>query len=71
MYCDLIYPGWNENEYMNHPDHYSSEFFRLPGISVMLDFLNDDEETDLLQAIDTIPWDVSQSGRRKQVSIYG
>lgn len=44
-------------------------------IMFQLDFLSKDESESLMQALDKIPWERSQSGRRKQVyilvSIYG
>ena len=33
----------------------------------MLDFVSINEELELLQQLDEVPWDVSQSGRCKQV----
>ena len=38
----------------------------FPGILIVEDFISEDEETQLLADLDVLPWDVSQSGRRKQ-----
>ena len=38
----------------------------FPGILVVQDFISEDEETQLLADLDVLPWDMSQSGRRKQ-----
>lgn len=32
-----------------------------------LNFLNEDEAKKLMEALDYLPWQISQSGRRKQV----
>jgi hypothetical protein len=34
-----------------------------------LDFLNENEAEKLIKALDYLPWEASQSGRRKQVNI--
>jgi len=36
------------------------------GIVVIPDFISSDEETELVKNLDDLPWDISQSGRRKQ-----
>ncbi|XP_046986175.1 alpha-ketoglutarate-dependent dioxygenase alkB homolog 4-like [Schistocerca americana] len=38
----------------------------FPGIYTQLDFLTPEEEAILINGIDEMPWDLSQSGRRKQ-----
>lgn len=40
----------------------------FPGVFVMPDFLSPNEEKQLMTYIDSLQWDGSQSGRRKQVS---
>lgn len=35
-----------------------------------LDFLSENEEADLMKGIDEMPWELSQSGRRKQVYFF-
>lgn len=68
MYCDKVYPGWDEYEYLKHPFHDVVGFNnKVSGIFIQLDFITDDEETSLITALDSMPWDTSQSGRRKQV----
>jgi len=39
---------------------------KFPGIHIVPDFLSKDEEKVLVEELDTLPWDSSQSGRRKQ-----
>jgi len=34
-----------------------------------LNFLNEDEAKKLMEALDYLPWQASQSGRRKQVHL--
>lgn len=52
----------------DHPAHNSQEGIEFPGVYVGTDFLSEEEEIILMQGIDGMPWDISQSGRRKQVS---
>jgi len=40
--------------------------FRLPGILIIEDFITEDEQDKLVNDLDNLEWDVSQSGRRKQ-----
>ncbi|KAK9302796.1 hypothetical protein QLX08_005291 [Tetragonisca angustula] len=63
--CDKAWPGWDINLYKNHPNHKgtSTEF---PGVYIKLDFLSPCEIKSLKNALEEIPWEVSQSGRRKQ-----
>lgn len=67
MYCNKAYLGSNENEYLNHPNHTETKFYKTSGIHVLLDFISDDEESYLIKYLDSLPWNMSQSGRRKQV----
>ncbi|XP_023015241.1 alpha-ketoglutarate-dependent dioxygenase alkB homolog 4 [Leptinotarsa decemlineata] len=62
--CNRAYPGWNvkDNE---HPNHTGTPI-EFPGIYIDLNFLSEQEEKKLIDDIDMIPWDLSQSGRRKQ-----
>jgi alkylated DNA repair protein alkB family protein 4 len=39
---------------------------QFPGIKLIRDFVSKEEEETLLRDLDLIPWDASQSGRRKQ-----
>jgi alkylated DNA repair protein alkB family protein 4 len=45
----------------------TSDQFTLPGIALIEDFLNEQEEADIVCRIDKTEWVLSQSGRRKQV----
>ncbi|CAD5217357.1 unnamed protein product [Bursaphelenchus okinawaensis] len=47
-------------------DAKGSEDFSIDGINLLLDFLDENEEQDVVQAIDKKEWVLSQSGRRKQ-----
>ena len=38
----------------------------MPGLMIIQDFVSLDEETKLTSDLDCLPWDPSQSGRRKQ-----
>ncbi|XP_077283915.1 alpha-ketoglutarate-dependent dioxygenase alkB homolog 4 isoform X2 [Arctopsyche grandis] len=63
--CNLAWKGWNENIYKEHPNH-SGESISFPGVYIQLDFISELEENALMKGIDEMPWDLSQSGRRKQ-----
>ncbi|KAF7265078.1 alpha-ketoglutarate-dependent dioxygenase alkB homolog 4 [Rhynchophorus ferrugineus] len=64
-YCNLCFPGWDMNLYKKHPNH-EGQPIKCPGVYVHLEFLSNEEHDDLIESIDRIPWDLSQSGRRKQ-----
>lgn len=68
-YCNLLWSGWDANEYQNHPNH-TGLSYSLDGIFIENEFITKEEETMLINNLDTIPWDVSQSGRRKQVRLF-
>lgn len=54
---------------MLFPDNNNSPHFngiRFPGVKIYQDFISIEEETQLIQDLDDLPWDASQSGRRKQ-----
>ncbi|XP_071553109.1 alpha-ketoglutarate-dependent dioxygenase alkB homolog 4 [Panulirus ornatus] len=63
--CDFAWPGWETNSWRIHPNH-QGEPIKLCGIKLLLEFVSEEEEKDLLVYMDEIPWDLSQSGRRKQ-----
>lgn len=44
----------------------SKEVSDFSGIKIIPDFINETEETQLIHGLDELPWDQSQSGRRKQ-----
>lgn len=46
-----------------------SEAFEINGINLLFDFLSEEEEERLVKEIDMKEWALSQSGRRKQVSL--
>ncbi|XP_014480570.1 PREDICTED: alpha-ketoglutarate-dependent dioxygenase alkB homolog 4 [Dinoponera quadriceps] len=64
-YCDKLSPGWDVDEYKKHPYH-DGNSIDYPGVYIKLDFLNEDEAKGLMKALDHLPWQASQSGRRKQ-----
>ncbi|CAH3890545.1 unnamed protein product [Pieris brassicae] len=64
-FCDLAWPGWDAELYKKHPNH-TGQPIKYPGIYIKLDFISKDEENELMKHIDEMPWDISQSGRRKQ-----
>uniref|UniRef100_A0A182PZD2 Isopenicillin N synthase-like Fe(2+) 2OG dioxygenase domain-containing protein n=1 Tax=Anopheles farauti TaxID=69004 RepID=A0A182PZD2_9DIPT len=68
--CNKIYPGWDWekilSEHADTPMHGGTRGEEYPGVYIDLDFLSETEETNLLHGLDELPWDVSQSGRRKQ-----
>ncbi|KAK7070673.1 Alkbh4p [Halocaridina rubra] len=63
--CHLAWPGWESDGWKSHP-HHEGESIKFPGLKIFLDFLTEEEEQQLMIHIDEIPWDLSQSGRRKQ-----
>ncbi|XP_031848237.1 alpha-ketoglutarate-dependent dioxygenase alkB homolog 4 [Nomia melanderi] len=64
-HCDQAYPEWDANLYKNHPNHHGKPI-EFPGVYIQLNFLNSNEIDVLTKAVDDIPWEASQSGRRKQ-----
>ncbi|KPJ07926.1 putative alpha-ketoglutarate-dependent dioxygenase ABH4 [Papilio machaon] len=64
-FCNKAWPGWEIDEYKQHPNH-SGEPINYPGIYIEPDFITASEEEELIKCIDQVPWDISQSGRRKQ-----
>lgn len=68
--CNKIYAGHDVYATIDqHPDHANQTGIEFTGVFVLPDFISESEETDLMTGIDSQPWDISQSGRRKQVSI--
>lgn len=69
--CYKIYPGHDVTATIeSHPHHDKQTGIEFPGIYVLPDFISPCEETDLMTGIDSLPWAISQSGRRKQVSYH-
>lgn len=62
--CEFAWPGWNVNDNV-HPFH-SGEPIKYSGIYIQNDFLSPIEEKQVIDSLDQLPWDLSQSGRRKQ-----
>lgn len=68
--CDMIYP-WHMAKDCNrivdeHQQGHGDEGIAFPGMMVKLDWISESEEQALMDGIDGLPWDTSQSGRRKQ-----
>lgn len=63
--CDTCWPGWDENIYKEHPHHRGNPT-PFPGVYIKLDFLSREEASALMKSLDDLPWEASQSGRRKQ-----
>jgi len=61
-----LWSGWNAYEYKNHPNH-TGTHYNFNGILINHEFISEEEESTLINSLDAMPWDVSQSGRRKQV----
>lgn len=68
--CNQIYPGDDVFRIIEeHPNHDNKSGLELPGVYIKPDFISFDEEKNLMNGIDGMSWDTSQSGRRKQVKI--
>ncbi|XP_071445956.1 alpha-ketoglutarate-dependent dioxygenase alkB homolog 4 [Hetaerina americana] len=68
VYCALCKKAWkgkNTNMWDEHPNH-RGEPLDFPGIYIELDFITPEEQESLICHMDKLPWDPSQSGRRKQ-----
>ncbi|KAK7794444.1 hypothetical protein R5R35_003812 [Gryllus longicercus] len=63
--CNKAWPGWDLDLYKQHPNHEGTPI-NFPGVYIELDFLTIEEEKKLMEGIDEMEWDLSQSGRRKQ-----
>ncbi|KZC11624.1 PREDICTED: alpha-ketoglutarate-dependent dioxygenase alkB homolog 4 [Dufourea novaeangliae] len=64
-HCDKAWPGWDIDVYKKHPYHQGNSI-QFSGVYIKLNFLNSDDIAVLMKALDDIPWEASQSGRRKQ-----
>lgn len=66
--CNRIFKGDDVNVILRqHPQHNGQSGIEFPGVVVKPEFISESERTDLMTGIDELPWDISQSGRRKQV----
>ncbi|KAG0724798.1 Alpha-ketoglutarate-dependent dioxygenase alkB 4 [Chionoecetes opilio] len=63
--CALAWPGWDTDSWRCHPDH-QGEPIVFPGVKIIQNFISEEEERTLLSCLEEVPWDLSQSGRRKQ-----
>uniref|UniRef100_A0A1E1W9W6 Uncharacterized protein n=1 Tax=Pectinophora gossypiella TaxID=13191 RepID=A0A1E1W9W6_PECGO len=63
--CNKAYKGWDIDLNKQHPNHEGNSI-DYPGVYILLDFLSEEEEEIFMKNIDDMPWDISQSGRRKQ-----
>lgn len=63
--CDKCWPGWDQDMYKEHPYH-NGDPIKFPGVYIKLDFLSEEEALHLMKSLDDLPWEASQSGRRKQ-----
>ncbi|XP_068241101.1 alpha-ketoglutarate-dependent dioxygenase alkB homolog 4 [Palaemon carinicauda] len=63
--CELAWPGWEGDSWKVHPNH-EGESIKFTGAKVILNLLSEAEEKTLMTQIDEVPWDLSQSGRKKQ-----
>ncbi|XP_011188819.2 alpha-ketoglutarate-dependent dioxygenase alkB homolog 4 [Zeugodacus cucurbitae] len=65
--CERLFEGWNPFEVREqHPAHNGNEGLPFPGMFVQEQFLKTHESEELMENLDALPWDISQSGRRKQ-----
>ncbi|XP_049780620.1 alpha-ketoglutarate-dependent dioxygenase alkB homolog 4-like [Schistocerca cancellata] len=64
-FCNKAWEGSCMKDYKTHSAH-EGDAIEFPGIYIQLDFLTPEEEAILINGIDEMPWDLSQSGRRKQ-----
>ncbi|KAA0202180.1 hypothetical protein HAZT_HAZT007180 [Hyalella azteca] len=64
-HCELAWPGWGVSDWQSHPQH-KGQPVQIEGVKLVLDFVTEDEEAELLEKLDQVPWDTSQSGRLKQ-----
>lgn len=67
MYCprrQRLFQGWDSASIDPTADFYSG--IEFPGIYIQLNFLSEAECQEAMKGIDELPWDISQSGRRKQ-----
>lgn len=62
--CNKAWLGWNIEDNL-HPNHHGNSIDYC-GIYIDPNFLSKAQEDDLISNIDKLPWDLSQSGRRKQ-----
>lgn len=60
--------AWSgEDVWKDHSSHNKPGGFPFPGVYLQPNFLNEEEEAEMTKGCDAMEWDLSQSGRRKQV----
>ncbi|XP_022184054.2 alpha-ketoglutarate-dependent dioxygenase alkB homolog 4 [Nilaparvata lugens] len=64
-FCNKAWEGSDDAEHEKHPNH-SGKSIEFPGVFIQLDFISQKECDELMNDLDLLPWDTSQSGRRKQ-----
>lgn len=66
--CNRIFLGKDVDSVIgSHPSHDQTEGIEFSGVYVHPEFISRSEEDELMAGIDSMRWDISQSGRRKQV----
>jgi alkylated DNA repair protein alkB family protein 4 len=65
-YCYLCGKAWEGTNVVKEHGNHTGEALDFPGVLVVLDFITKEEEALLVEGCDSLPWDLSQSGRRKQ-----
>jgi len=63
--CELLYHGTFDTT-AGCQAHEGQEGLTFPGIKLLHNYVSVEEEAQLEHDLDTLPWDLSQSGRRKQ-----
>jgi len=65
--CNKIYRGdCIATILAEHPTHGGQNGIEFPGVYIQTNFITGKEEDAIMTGIDEMPWDISQSGRRKQ-----
>lgn len=63
--CNYAIRGAEEQNCLQNA-HEGQDSIGFPGVFIKSEFLSQEEETQLITALDFLPWSLSQSGRRKQ-----
>lgn len=64
-FCEKCFNGWDIEGFDVHSSH-DDKPIDFPGIYIKHEFITPEEEQRLLTGINALPWQLSQSGRRKQ-----
>jgi len=67
-FCNFCGRTFPKGEDCLHHKDIEEDKIRLIGVTVIPDFVNEDEEQAIVTEIDKTIWKASQSGRRKQVN---